>query len=388
MSRKTNRILSSIAAWVFGLATSVLFISLWGRAVVIDTSELGETLRPMAQSEQVAGMFSDWMTTELVESGVPAGVAENATESALATDEVSDALETVMLDVVAAASSDNEAAGSVDVAAALQPTVPAVTAALVETGMDVTEPQVSAIVDRIDPLIVRRAGEAPIVGGESKLARRLGTAAILAVLFQLIFGAVYVLSAWDRLTRVRTLLSRFAVGGLSFAVLLKLGSWVLDPAGGRAPVSESLSLLADSKWAVPALLGGAAAIAAFFAWLIRVGGAESNRWQYPERETEQPHRYQADSSAHNDGRRETGRHWSDPAPTPQQEPDPTRHGLNGDQNHQRVIGHGAAEISVRQMTNGSGHSASGTGGPGDQGKRAQGGAIVARVVEGEDRRDE
>lgn len=274
MSPKTNRILSSLAAWVFGLATSVLFVSVWGRAVVVDTSELGDSLRPLGQSEQVARIFSDWMTTELVETGVPSGAAEKASEAALVTDEVKSALENLVVEVVDAAGTAGSVPASVDVATTLQPAVPSVTAALVGTGLDVTESQVSAVVAQIDPLVIGQPDQLPIVGGESKLARRLGTSAILAVLFQLIFGSVYVLAEPDRVRRTRTLLSRFALTGLSFAVLLKLGSWVLDPAGGRAPVSESLSLLAGSKWALPGLLGAVAALVAFFAWLFKVGTVE------------------------------------------------------------------------------------------------------------------
>jgi hypothetical protein len=214
------------------------------------------------------------MTTELVETGVPPGAAESATEAALVTDEVKSALETLVVKVVDAAGTSGGVPASVDVATTLQPAVPSVTAALVGTGLDLTESQVSAVVARIDPLIIGQVDQPPIVGGESKLARRLGTAALLAVLFQLIFGSVYVLAAPDRVRRARTLLSRFALTGLSFAVLLRLGSWVLDPAGGRAPVSESLSLLAGSKWALPGLLGAAAALVAFFSWLFRVGTVE------------------------------------------------------------------------------------------------------------------
>ena len=275
MSHKTNRILTSLAAWVFGLATSILFISLWGRAVVIDTDELGDSLRPMSQSEQVAGAFSEWMTTELVESGVPVETAEEATDAALVGEGVSVALEDLVVEVVDAAASDNAAGAVVDVASTLQPAVPSVTAALVGSGMNITESQVSSVIAGLDPLVIRRPGEPPVIGTSSSLATRLGTAAILAVLFQVIFGSVYVLTASDRLKRARTLLSRFALTGLSFAVLLKLGSWMLDPEGGRAPVSESLSLLANSKWALPAVIGAVGAVAAFMVWLVRAARLSS-----------------------------------------------------------------------------------------------------------------
>lgn len=278
MSSDRNKVLSSTAAWVFGLATSVLFVSLWGRAVVIDTAELSDSLRPLSQSDQVVGAFSEWMTNELVETGVSGPVADDATETALATTQVSDALENLVGEVVEAAASDGPDGATVDVALTLRPTVPAVTAALAQTGVPVSEPQVELLVSRLDPIVVRQPGEPPVVGNTSPLARRLGTAALLAVIAQMIFGSVYVLAAPDRLKRMRTLLTRFAVTGISFAVLLKLGSWVLDPQGGRAPISATLSNLVDSKWLIPALLGAIGAIAAMFVWLVRAsaGAPTSN----------------------------------------------------------------------------------------------------------------
>ncbi|REK12612.1 MAG: hypothetical protein DWQ40_11030, partial [Actinobacteria bacterium] len=65
---------------MFGLATSVLLISIWGRAVVVDADELSSNLRPISQSEEVSGRFTDWMAQQLVESGIPEEQAESAAE--------------------------------------------------------------------------------------------------------------------------------------------------------------------------------------------------------------------------------------------------------------------------------------------------------------------
>lgn len=269
MRQKSPSAVASFAAWMFGLATSVLFVSLWGRAVVIDTDELGDSLRPLSETGEVAKAFSDWMTAELVESGVPEGQAEEATEAALLTTEVSVALEGLVVDVVAAAATEGVTGGTVDVAAAFLPTAPAISASLQGSGVPVTEPQVAGIIAGIDPLVIREPDEGAIVGGQSRLASRLGTAALLSIVALIVFGNLYTFAGRDRLQRLRTLLTRFALTGVSFAVLLKLGSWVLDPSGGRAPISETLSLLAESKWVIPALVGVGAAIAAVMVWLVR-----------------------------------------------------------------------------------------------------------------------
>lgn len=263
------RFLSSLSAWLFGLATTVLLLSFWGRAVVVDTDELADNLAPLSESEEVTGRFSDWMTTQLADSGVPTDVAGEAATLSVFTPEVKRALAALIGEVVYAAAEPAPEGTAVDMASIFSPTVPAVSASLASQGIPAPESQVAAIVADLDPLVIREPGEEPLVGPISPVARRLGIASVLAVAVQLVFGAVYVLVADNRVRAMRTLSTRFAVGALTFALLLKGGSWVLDPGGGRAPVSESLSELADSKWLIPAFIGIAASIGALFFWLIR-----------------------------------------------------------------------------------------------------------------------
>lgn len=274
MKPRTARSLSSVAAWVFGLATSVLLVSFWGRAVVVDSDELSANLRPMSQSEQVTSIFVDWMSDQLVESGVPQDQADAATQNAVSAPVVEAALSNVVEEVVMAAATPGTEAVTVDIASLMSPTVPAVTEAVVAAGVPVTADQVAGVVSGLDPLVIREQGEPPQVGESSPLARRLGLATVVALAVQLIFGSLYVILSSSRLGAARTLFTRFAVGALSFGVLLRLGSWVLDPEGGRAPVSESLSLVAESKWMVPAILGTLAAIVAVLIWLAKLGVAQ------------------------------------------------------------------------------------------------------------------
>jgi len=264
-----TRFLSSLSAWVFGLATTVLLLSFWGRAVVVDTDELADNVAPISESEEVTGRFSDWMTTQLVASGVPGDIAGEAATLSLFTPEVKQALAAVVLGVVEAAAEPDPEGSAVDMASIFAPTVPAVTASLASQGIQAPETQVAAIVAGLDPLVIREPGQEPVVGPASPVARRLGIASVLAVISIMVFGAVYVLVADNRVRAMRTLSTRLAVGALTFALLLKLGSWVLDPGGSRAPISESLSQLADSKWLIPAFAGMAASAAALVFWAIR-----------------------------------------------------------------------------------------------------------------------
>ncbi|HUF95712.1 MAG TPA: hypothetical protein VMO52_06485 [Acidimicrobiia bacterium] len=277
MNKGAVRFTSSLSAWAFGLATTVLLLSFWGRAVVIDTAELSDNLRPLGESDEVTGRFSDWMTNQLVDSGVPQPQAGEATQLALFTPEVKLALANLVGEVVDAASVSVQEEAAVDMASIFSPAVPAVSASLASQGVPATEAQVGGIVEGLDPLVIREPGEEPLVGPVSPVASRLGAASLLAIIGQVIFGAVYVIAAESRVRAMRTLLTRFAVGGLTFALLLKAGSWALDPGGGGAPVSESLSRLAGSKWLLPWSIGVAAAIGALFFWLIRATGGRAAR---------------------------------------------------------------------------------------------------------------
>ena len=80
---------------------------------------------------------------------------------------------------------------------------------------------------------------------------------------------VYVAASDDRRKAFRSLLTRFALGALSFAIFLRIGGWLLDPGGGRAPVADTLGLLATSKWLIPLGMGFVATWGAVAFWLFR-----------------------------------------------------------------------------------------------------------------------
>ncbi|MEX2133976.1 MAG: hypothetical protein WEB67_07525, partial [Acidimicrobiia bacterium] len=192
MNPGLTRFLSSLSAWVFGLATTVLLLSFWGRAVVIDTDELADNVAPLSESEEVTGRFSDWMTTQLVDSGVPRDAAGEAATLSLFTPEVKQALASLVLEVVDAAAEPDSGGTAVDMASIFAPTVPAVTASLASQGIPAPEAQVAAIVAGLDPLVIREPGDEAMVGPASPVARRLGIASVLALVALVVFGAIYV----------------------------------------------------------------------------------------------------------------------------------------------------------------------------------------------------
>jgi hypothetical protein len=262
------------------MSVSILFLALWGRAVVIDTDALAESMAPLSESSFVMGFVADWMAEELVDSGADPSTAEPTVGFLFESSSVGAALDQLVVEVVYAAASADPDGSRIEMATLFGPTVPELTVGLTGLGYSVTEGEVSEIVDGLDPLVIRRPGAAAVVGPNSPTAARLGTAALLALVGLVIFALGLVAISDDRIAEVRSLLTRIAVGGLSFAVFLRVGSWVLDPSRGRAPIRSALAAMAESKWVVPlqiALVAAAVAGAIYLGrrWLRRRQGPHS-----------------------------------------------------------------------------------------------------------------
>jgi hypothetical protein len=259
---RSRRFAVGVAGWVFGLASTVLLVGIWGRAVVVDTNELADTLSPLAAGDMVSDRLATWLEAELVNAGVDGIGASVAADQVLAHPSVGPVLEQLVAEGVEAAASGDPNGGTVDVAAILLPASGQITTGLNEAGVPVTNDQVEAALARLDLLVIRDSSDQPFIGASSPLAANLGTAAMLGALLMLFAGTAYIVMSIDRMRAIRALLTRFALGALSFAVLLRLGSWLVDPEGGRAPFRESFALLANSKWMVPLTIGLVAMAAA------------------------------------------------------------------------------------------------------------------------------
>lgn len=262
MRTKTRLAARSTLGWAFGLAIPVLLLSIWGRAVVSDTDTLAESVSPLAETATVVDFVADWMAEEMVESGADPVMVGPTVDYFLGSSAIGQTLRQFGVEVVDSAASTDPAGSTIDMAAMVAPAVPEVATGLAGLGLEVTESSVHAVVEQLDPLVIRSPGSEALVGPASPAAARLGTAALLATLGLVVFGGGFVYLSEDRIAAVRSLMTRIAVGGLSFAVFLRLSSWVLDPNGGRAPVRESLSAVAESELAVPFQVGLVAALIA------------------------------------------------------------------------------------------------------------------------------
>src|SRR5690606_20925295 len=68
------------AGWIFGLAVSVFLISMWGRSVVSDGATLAQAAEPLAATNQVAAIVSNWLREEMIDAGFPADAARTAAD--------------------------------------------------------------------------------------------------------------------------------------------------------------------------------------------------------------------------------------------------------------------------------------------------------------------
>ncbi len=259
---RSRRFAIGVAGWVFGLASTVLLVGIWGRAVVVDTNELADTLSPLAAGDMVSDRLASWLEAELVAAGVDGVGASVVADQVLAHPSVGPVLEQLVAEGVEAAASGDPNGGSVDVAAILVPASGQIATGLNEAGVPVSAERVEAALAQLDPLVIRDPADQPFVGASSPLAANLGTAAMLGAVLMVFAGTAYIVMSMDRMRAFRALLTRFALGALSFAVLLRIGSWLVDPEGGRAPFRESFALLANSKWMVPLTIGLVAMAAA------------------------------------------------------------------------------------------------------------------------------
>jgi hypothetical protein len=123
---------------VFGLASTVLLVGIWGRAVVVDTNELADTLSPLAAGDMVSDRLAIWLEAELVNAGVDGVGASVAADQVLAHPSVGPVLEELVAEGVEAAASGDPSGGTIDVSAILLPASGQITAGLNQAGVPVT----------------------------------------------------------------------------------------------------------------------------------------------------------------------------------------------------------------------------------------------------------
>lgn len=262
--RRARRVGLVVALWVFSVATTVLLIGVWGRAVAYDDATIQASTRAVVESDMVADRITGWIAEGVAAAGA---LAPPEVEAALAEiralPETGAAIDVLVDQVVSAALAAPGSEPEIDVATALVPLAPAITERLQGAGIDVAASEVESGLAGIAVIALdtqQASGFAGVaVQAQSALTRVvLGAGAVM-----LLAGATVIALADDRTRMVRSLLTRVMVSALTFGVVLRLGAWAVDPGRGRSPVAAGGSVVLRSNlWVLVVVATGTGAVAA------------------------------------------------------------------------------------------------------------------------------
>lgn len=263
-----RRLLTGVLSWVFGLATTVALVSMWGRAVAEDPSAVIDAARPLATATVVVERFEDLVAEAMSATfGMDPGVSRQVVDGAFQQVDADEILAGLLADMVRAAASTDRTV--IDVGDRLLPLAENISERVTASGYPVDTEAVVNVLRGLQPVVVEGTGR---IGPSSPTARGFSTATLVGLVLMAGSGAGLVAMSEQKVTTARSLLARIAVSAFTFAVLLRVGSWISDPAGGRAPVRRAVSVLLAQKTWVPMAVGSIT-LAASTAW----GWARRNR---------------------------------------------------------------------------------------------------------------
>ena len=262
---RSRAVALAIALWVFGVATSIVLIGLWGRSVAGDQITLAASTRAVLESEIVNDRMTEWLSDAIAAAGEVSGDDASAVIAAVErTPEMESAVDSIVDQAVAAALAPPGSATAMDLAPAIEGLAPVVAAALEERGIVSDADSIRAAAANV-PGIVLSAGDSQLtVGGTAREVRGLLSKVVVAGLAVMAVSAsTTILLTDDRVRQLRNLLVRIGLSAISYAVIFRVGAWAVDPAGGRSPIASGGAVLLKSNGHIlGAIAIGAAAVAA------------------------------------------------------------------------------------------------------------------------------
>ncbi len=254
-SSRRRRLALATVLWLFGIATTVLLVGLWGRSVAADRPTLQAAAFGATRLEAVQHQLLAWSADALAgAAAVPYPEAAAAVSELQEMPAARRAFETLVDQLLTAAFVPPGTTVEVDVGAALQPLARDLAPLLSRQGIPVDRTTLEHLLDSLDPLVVEGGSETSWVGGIVAARRALSRAVALAAAGVLVFGGLAVRLAEDRRAMVRSLGSRLALSALSFTVMLRVGAWALDPGGGGSPVRAVGATLLEANPHVPLMV--------------------------------------------------------------------------------------------------------------------------------------
>mgnify|MGYP001824156813 CR=1 FL=1 len=120
------------------------------------------------------------------------------------------------------------------------------------------------------PGIVLPSDDQMTVGGTAREVRGLLSKVVVVGLGgMLVFGAAAIALSDDRVRQLRTLVIRIGVSAITFAIVIRIGAWAVDPSGGRSPIAAGGAVLLRSNGHIlAAVAASAAAVAAGISMIL------------------------------------------------------------------------------------------------------------------------
>lgn len=256
---RLSRLATSVASWTFGIFTSLLLVGVWGGAVTSDRATLDDSARLVLRSGLVQERVEAWLQTGLDDvATVSPTMADTTVAAIMAAPETARAIDELADQAVRAALAPAGSQATLELSGPLTTMRPAIVQALTDAGVDAPEALVAAVTEAE---LSAPAQSLPI-GAVRDAGRTLTVVMVVGLVGMALTAAVMLWLDADPRERLRSLASRVAVSGITFALMLRVGAWAVDPAGGRSPVRSAASLLLSSNGHVPLIIAAAGAIAA------------------------------------------------------------------------------------------------------------------------------
>lgn len=256
--------------WAFGLATTLLLVGLWGRAVTHDRTTVEESARSVVDAEIASDRIYTW-----IEDGVASAAdIDSATTQRVISElrgrpEVEGVVDALVGQFIGALFSADGGETSVELTDTLAPVVPLVVSGFAAYDVPLDEAVVAAALVEAESIGLETGDVATVARVVDNARTLLSFIVVLSAVILAVTGSAAVWLSHDRLAMVRTLATRVVLSALSFAVLFRVSSWALDPDGGGSPIARGGSVLLGSNsdvFFVAALVG--AVVASGVGWFV------------------------------------------------------------------------------------------------------------------------
>ncbi len=270
----------SVAMWAFGLATSLFLIGLWGRTVAIDTATIEESTRTIIDADVAKDRINAWLEDGLAAaSATDSETAHSVAESIQDSPEYTATVDAIIDQFIEGLFAPEGAGPILDIDQTVAPLVPVVVSEFEERDVAVDTDRIEGVLDAAGTIELD-AGEAATVAAVINDARVFLTQVVVVALAAMVLTGAVAMSLVDRrFLMLRTLATRVGLAAASYALILRIASWALDPARGRSPIAGGGSVLLGSNGQVLLLLAAAASVVAGFGgWVAwrRKGSQERN----------------------------------------------------------------------------------------------------------------